>query len=38
VGKITSVITLEDTQRFVNALPLLAAAGIADATAAPITI
>jgi ketosteroid isomerase-like protein len=36
-GKITSVLTLEDTQRFVNALPCLAAAGITDATASPIT-
>jgi ketosteroid isomerase-like protein len=36
-GKITSVLTLEDTQRFVEALPRLAAAGIADATASPIT-
>jgi ketosteroid isomerase-like protein len=36
-GKITSVLTLEDTQRFVDALPRLALAGIADATAAPIT-
>lgn len=36
-GKITSVITLEDTQRFVEALPRLAAAGIDDATASPIT-
>lgn len=36
-GRITSVLTLEDTQRFVNILPLLAAAGIKDATAAPIT-
>jgi ketosteroid isomerase-like protein len=35
-GRITSVLTLEDTQRFVNILPLLASAGIADATAAPI--
>jgi ketosteroid isomerase-like protein len=36
-GKITSVLTLEDTQRFANALPCLAAAGITDATASPIT-
>ena len=35
-GKITSVLTLEDTQRFVEALPRLAAAGITDATASPI--
>jgi ketosteroid isomerase-like protein len=36
-GRIRSVLTLEDTQRFVAILPALAAAGIADATAAPIT-
>jgi ketosteroid isomerase-like protein len=36
-GKITSVVTLEDTQRFVALLPALASAGIADATATPIT-
>lgn len=36
-GRICSVLTLEDTQRFVAVLPALAAAGIADATAAPIT-
>jgi ketosteroid isomerase-like protein len=36
-GRIASVISLEDTQRFVAILPQLAAAGIADATAAPIT-
>jgi ketosteroid isomerase-like protein len=35
-GKITSVLTLEDTQRFVNILPALAASGIADATAEQI--
>lgn len=35
-GKVTSVTTLEDTQRFVNILPRLASSGIADATAAPI--
>jgi ketosteroid isomerase-like protein len=35
-GKITSVVTLEDTQRFVELLPTLAAAGIADATEPPI--
>jgi ketosteroid isomerase-like protein len=35
-GRIVEVTTLEDTQRFVNILPLLAAAGIADATADPI--
>jgi ketosteroid isomerase-like protein len=36
-GRITSVLTLEDTQRFAAALPALAAAGFADATKAPIT-
>ena len=36
-GRIVEVITLEDTQRFVNTLPALAAAGIEDATAPPIT-
>lgn len=36
-GRIASVLTIEDTQRFVAILPTLAAAGIADATAAPIT-
>ena len=36
-GKITSVVTLEDTQRFVDLLPALAGAGMIDATAAPIT-
>jgi ketosteroid isomerase-like protein len=36
-GKIASVVTLEDTQRFVALLPSLAAAGIDDATATPIT-
>jgi ketosteroid isomerase-like protein len=36
-GRIASVITLEDTQRFVNALPALAAAGFVDATSPPIT-
>jgi ketosteroid isomerase-like protein len=36
-GRISSVITLEDTQRFVAILPRLSAAGIADATASPIT-
>jgi ketosteroid isomerase-like protein len=35
-GKVTSVLTLEDTQRFVSALPLLQAAGFTDATAEPI--
>jgi ketosteroid isomerase-like protein len=36
-GRITSVVTLEDTQRFAAVLPALAAAGIGEATAAPIT-
>jgi ketosteroid isomerase-like protein len=36
-GRITSVITLEDTQRFVAILPGLAAIGIAEATSKPIT-
>jgi ketosteroid isomerase-like protein len=36
-GRITSVLTIEDTQRFAAILPVLAAAGIAEATAAPIT-
>ncbi len=36
-GRITEVLTLEDTQRFVNILPQLAAAGIAEADAAPIS-
>jgi ketosteroid isomerase-like protein len=36
-GRIVSVLTIEDTQRFVAILPALAAAGISDATAAPIT-
>ena len=35
-GKITRVLTLEDTQRFARLLPHLAAAGIADADAPPI--
>jgi ketosteroid isomerase-like protein len=35
-GRIHSVLTLEDTQRFANILPLLAKVGIAEATAAPI--
>ena len=35
-GRITSVVTLEDTQRFERILPVLAAAGFADATAAKI--
>jgi ketosteroid isomerase-like protein len=36
-GRITSVTTLEDTLRFANILPALAAAGIADASLPPIT-
>ena len=36
-GKITSVVTLEDTQRFVDILPTMAKAGFPDATCAPIT-
>ena len=36
-GRIVSVTTLEDTQRLVSILPRLAAAGIAAATALPIT-
>lgn len=36
-GRIVEVTTLEDTQRFINILPQLAAAGLADATAGPIT-
>jgi ketosteroid isomerase-like protein len=36
-GRIASVITLEDTQRFVSILPAIAAAGVSDATAAQIT-
>ncbi len=35
-GRITSVITIEDTQRFVNSLRALEEAGIPEATAAPI--
>jgi ketosteroid isomerase-like protein len=35
-GKVHSVLTIEDTQRFVNILPLLSEAGIAEANAAPI--
>jgi ketosteroid isomerase-like protein len=35
-GKITSILTIEDTQRFAAILPDLAAAGIAEATASPI--
>jgi ketosteroid isomerase-like protein len=36
-GRIVSVTTLEDTQRFAAILPRLEAAGMKDATAAPIT-
>jgi ketosteroid isomerase-like protein len=35
-GRITSVLTIEDTKRFADVLPLLARAGIKEATAAPI--
>jgi ketosteroid isomerase-like protein len=35
-GRITSIVTLEDTQRFVDVLPVLARAGIKDAVAGPI--
>jgi ketosteroid isomerase-like protein len=35
-GRIHSVLTIEDTLRFANVLPLLSKAGIAEATAAPI--
>jgi ketosteroid isomerase-like protein len=35
-GRITSIVTIEDTQRFVDALPSLARAGRKDAFAAPI--
>jgi ketosteroid isomerase-like protein len=35
-GKVTSVLTLEDTQRFVDLLPTLAAAGNSDASGSPI--
>jgi ketosteroid isomerase-like protein len=35
-GKIASVLTIEDTQRFVSILPALSAAGFADARAEPI--
>jgi ketosteroid isomerase-like protein len=36
-GRITSIVTIEDTQRFVDVLPALSAAGSKEATAAPIT-
>lgn len=36
-GRITSVITIEDTQRFVDLLPKLVAAGITDASAAAVS-
>jgi ketosteroid isomerase-like protein len=35
-GRITSILTIEDTQRFARILPDLAAAGIAEASAGPI--
>jgi hypothetical protein len=35
-GRIVSVLTLEDTQRFVDILPQLSRAGIAEATAPQI--
>ena len=35
-GRITSVLTIEDTQRFVDILPMLSRAGITEATAQPI--
>jgi hypothetical protein len=35
-GRITSLLTIEDTQRFARILPNLAAAGISEASAAPI--
>jgi ketosteroid isomerase-like protein len=35
-GRITSVLTIEDTKRFADILPLLARAGISEATAPPI--
>jgi ketosteroid isomerase-like protein len=35
-GRITSIVTIEDTQRFVEVLPRLAEAGLTDATAPPI--
>jgi ketosteroid isomerase-like protein len=35
-GRIHSVLTLEDTQRFVNILPILTKAGIEEASAPPI--
>jgi ketosteroid isomerase-like protein len=36
-GKMTSVLTIEDTLRFANLLPLIAATGSKDATAEQIT-
>jgi ketosteroid isomerase-like protein len=36
-GRMTLVLTIEDTLRFANILPLIAAAGSKDATAAQIT-
>jgi ketosteroid isomerase-like protein len=35
-GRITSIVTIEDTQRFVDVLPTLARAGLQGATAAAI--
>jgi ketosteroid isomerase-like protein len=35
-GRITSIVTIEETQRSVDVLPRLAKAGFEDATAAPI--
>jgi hypothetical protein len=35
-GRIASVLTIEDTQKFVSILPALSAAGFADARAEPI--
>jgi ketosteroid isomerase-like protein len=35
-GRIASIVTIEDTQRFVDVLPQLARAGLAGATAGPI--
>jgi ketosteroid isomerase-like protein len=36
-GKITLIVTIEDTQRFINVLPKLAENGVAEATAPAIT-
>jgi ketosteroid isomerase-like protein len=35
-GRMTSILTIEDTQRFANALPKMAASGYPDASAAQI--